>query len=936
MWLTVHHFLQALFGTNYRKFTRRQRVAIVRPRLEALEDRTLPSGLTGVGAIGDSYTQEYQFSGRTSAQNWVEQLAEYRGVNFGTFSTNSWDAIRGPGYEYNWATGGAGNYDQQVAGLAGQVAAGQVTTAAIMGGIVPDLTPGDPSTVFSYLSEVYSGTLTGDALSSVLDANVAQRVNAMDTLKAAGNVQLVVADYSNFADSPQGRQMFTDPAGLQRLQDADNTLNARLEAAASARGIPVIDIAGLGHYLGQLAANGQPLLIGGFPMDTTDDTSNTPVDVFADSQHFGSVAQGLLANMFIDAVDNAYGAGIAPFTDQELLTNAGLTAPDAGPTYFDVSPYVIYPTSTITALSTVSATAGSPDLPLTVTGSNFLANSVVTWNGTALPTTFVNSTTLQTTIPASDLTNAGKGNIAVSIPGTSTRSSNTEVFGIYPPGLPSVAITDSGVLSRDNSGNLTAPTGTPITLQGLFADTDQFMSEGGNYHLTWSVSRGGSSIPGDTVQGYNEPGIPDFTFTPTVNGTYVVTLTATDVNGGGQATNSLTINVAPAVSIQGTGNRATTGSLDPSFGTGGQSVTSLGTGGDYFSAAATQTDGKTVAAGGTGANFNEILLARYNTDGSLDTTFGNGGYASTTVPSGGQLDNVNTVAIDSQGRIVVAGFVQSTDGSSSPFLARYLSNGTLDTNFGNQGIVILSTGMSSPNSIAIDGSDRILVAGLVVPSSSSGDWTSQLVRITSSGTLDTSFGGTGTGVQTIQSAPNGIDLEFGAGNGDGTFSPSAPVVTIDGQGRILLGEMEVIGPTQDFVGKEGTTTNYASNVGYGYAGGFAVNYYKTELEVACYNSDGNLDPTFGSAGIATMDVGSEADSAAQDNGGGFGLLDTRHIYGIATDNQGGSVIETETNTGLAELVRLTSSGALDTNPTTGFGPLDPTTDSRSGIVNTSV
>src|SRR5262249_33139942 len=160
---------------------------------------------------------EYQFGARSSARNWVEQLAEYRGVNFGTFSTNSWGDIRGPGYEYNWATGSATNYDQQVAGLAGQVATGQVTTAAVMGGIIPELTPGDPSTVFSYLNEVYSGTLTGDALSSVLDANVAQRVNAMDTLTAAGHVQLVVADYANFADSPQGRQTFTDPAGRQRL-----------------------------------------------------------------------------------------------------------------------------------------------------------------------------------------------------------------------------------------------------------------------------------------------------------------------------------------------------------------------------------------------------------------------------------------------------------------------------------------------------------------------------------------------------------------------------------------------------------------------------------------------------------------------------------------------------------------------------------------------
>jgi uncharacterized delta-60 repeat protein len=281
--------------------------------------------------------------------------------------------------------------------------------------------------------------------------------------------------------------------------------------------------------------------------------------------------------------------------------------------------------------------------------------------------------------------------------------------------LTSVAITDFGILSRDNSGNLTAPAGTSISLGGRWTDdgnndfSAQEMINIGMFDATWTVSRNGSPIPGDTVHEDAVGGPEIFTFTPTENGTYVVTLTGAEESAPSQATDSVTIDVAPAVSIQGTGSLATTGSLDPSFGTGGQSVTSLGTGNDWFSAAATQKDGKVVAAGGTGANNNDILLARYNTDGSLDTTFGNGGYASTTVPNGGQLNNINTVAIDSQGRIVVAGLMQATDGSYPPFLARYLSNGTLDTSFGDQGIVILSTGMGNPNSIAIDGSDGILV-----------------------------------------------------------------------------------------------------------------------------------------------------------------------------------------------------------------------------------
>ncbi len=59
--------------------------------------------LHGIGAMGDSYTDEYQFSttARASARSWVEILAQTRGLNFGTFSTESLGEPRNQGYEYN-------------------------------------------------------------------------------------------------------------------------------------------------------------------------------------------------------------------------------------------------------------------------------------------------------------------------------------------------------------------------------------------------------------------------------------------------------------------------------------------------------------------------------------------------------------------------------------------------------------------------------------------------------------------------------------------------------------------------------------------------------------------------------------------------------------------------------------------------------------------
>lgn len=673
----------ALKHTGRRKPSVRR--AASRPRLEVLEDRTLPSGLAGVGAIGDSYTVEYQFiTGRDAARNWLEQLAEYRGVNFGAFSTSSWDAIRGPGYEYNWATGSASNYDQQVAGLAGQVSAGQVTTAAVMGGTVPELTPGDPSTVFSYLNEVYSGTLTGDALSSVLDANVTQRMNALDTLSAAGSVQLVVADYANFADTPQGQQLFTDPAGRQRLQDADNTLNARLEAAASARGVPVLDIAWLGNYLAQLAANGQPLVIGGFQMDTTDYTPSSqesagtpinPVDVWGDEQHFGGVAQGLLANMFIDAVDQTYSAGISPFSDQELLANAGLTAPDVGPTYFDVSKYIIYPTPTISSLSTAYAPAGSPSLTLTVTGSHFTSNSVVMGNGgsfsfgSALPTTFINSTTLQATIPSTDLSSPGEDSIWVhDTAGENTNASNVLPFTVYGnvPPLPSIASGYPGNplsfgLPNDPAGNATSPSGTAITLTGGTANPQPQLT------YAWSVTGGPYSVNPNT--GTNSA---NFTFTPEAGGTYVISLTVTDSLGTGSTSAMIDVTPAPpAVNISQNPSVPFQGSLDTTFGKGGTVTTGIaGSDDDEAGRIFSLPNGKVLVAGYTdlGTNDSSLALAlfRYNADGTLDSTYQNGAKPGAPPVFGPS----NDVAVGPEGQVAI--FSGST-------LWQFNPDGTADT-----------------------------------------------------------------------------------------------------------------------------------------------------------------------------------------------------------------------------------------------------------------
>src|SRR5205085_6356209 len=95
------------------------------------------------------------------------------------------------------------------------------------------------------------------------------------------------------------------------------------------------------------------------------------------------------------------------------------------------------------------------------------------------------------------------------------------------------------------------------------------------------------------------------------------------------------------------------GTLDATFGSGGKVTTVFGTNGAVALALALQPDGKIVAAGVTASSTSNFALARYNTNGTLDTSFGSGGKVTTNF-SGGN-DYARGVAIQADGKIVVAG-----------------------------------------------------------------------------------------------------------------------------------------------------------------------------------------------------------------------------------------------------------------------------------------
>ncbi|GEM_PF-1022297 len=175
------------------------------------------------------------------------------------------------------------------------------------------------------------------------------------------------------------------------------------------------------------------------------------------------------------------------------------------------------------------------------------------------------------------------------------------------------------------------------------------------------------------------------------------------------------------------------GSLDPTFGTGGVVTTDFG-GEDAGRALVLQPDGKLVAAGYSYAGGTyDFALARYNPNGSLDPTFGTGGLVRTDL---GIFDMAWALVLQPDGKLVVAG---STEGNNQDVfaLARYNSNGSLDSTFGVGGVAIDIGAGEEAYALVLQPNGKLVAAGF---SYASGTQDFALARYNPNGSLDPTFG----------------------------------------------------------------------------------------------------------------------------------------------------------------------------------------------------
>jgi uncharacterized delta-60 repeat protein len=310
------------------------------------------------------------------------------------------------------------------------------------------------------------------------------------------------------------------------------------------------------------------------------------------------------------------------------------------------------------------------------------------------------------------------------------------------------------------------------------------------------------------------------------------------------------------------------GNPDPTFGNGGKVMVDFY---DYFSLrvdVAIQNDGKIVVVGAVGAFGvqTDFGLARFDTNGNPDPTFGIGGKVTTDFF--GNSDEATSVAIQSDGRIVVAGSARGIDFYSDFALARYDTNGNPDGTFGVGGKLTTDFfGMDDgAEGVAIQSDGKIIAAGTVGTGGFASDF--GLARYDTNGNPDAAFGAGskvtadffdrdegnsvaiqsdgkiviagGVGLTSVITADFGLARYETNGNPDATFGVGGKVTT-DFFGGIDFANDVVIQADGKIVAVGGINPDLIEIE------------TRRDFGLARYDTSGNLDPTFGMGGKITTD-----------------------------------------------------------------------------------
>lgn len=346
------------------------------------------------------------------------------------------------------------------------------------------------------------------------------------------------------------------------------------------------------------------------------------------------------------------------------------------------------------------------------------------------------------------------------------------------------------------------------------------------------------------------------------------------------------------------------GALDPFFGGDGKVNVDFGDT-DGCSDIALQEDGTLVLAGFNAADDDyDFAVARLHSDGSLDTNFSSDGKVLTGF---GDYELAHGVAIQPDGKIVVVGFYNHI-GTLPGRVARYHTNGALDTSFDGDGL--LTNTLSRPSDVAVQPDGRIVLLG--THKSAQGDFKFAFQRLNPNGSFDASFAGSGTAFRDFVSTDDyGFNLAvlpdgriFGVGH-RGTDAIGLVRLWPDGSPDAGGQQTLAFESTTFPAGSDETMYGMAMQAdGRTIVVGTVVTALGTESDFALarFLPNGLLDGTFGVAGRVELDIHN---------------VDVGRAVAVQPD--GRIVVAGHVGAGDANFVvaRFTGDGALDT--TFGFG-----------------
>lgn len=314
------------------------------------------------------------------------------------------------------------------------------------------------------------------------------------------------------------------------------------------------------------------------------------------------------------------------------------------------------------------------------------------------------------------------------------------------------------------------------------------------------------------------------------------------------------VNEALTVTVRGL-----PGAVDTSFG-GGWQITQVANSEDYAHAVAVQADGKLLTAGTTAISTGTVVaLTRHLRDGGLDPSFGNGGKVITQV--GARGDSARAIAVQADGRIVVAGWTDQTGIDADFMVLRFLPDGRLDPDFADGGRFVLPIGNGTDRAfaVAIQNDGKIVVGGTTLSGTSTTGQDFALIRLTPQGTLDAGFGQGGQVVTAMQSH-SGSDIVYALALP--VIGGEQRILAVGGEGELIAARYTANGTLDASFGSGGKVVGlFGRNIGAAravallpgggmlLAGGIYNDFAAAQLTPA-----GTLDASFGQGGLVTVPV----------------------------------------------------------------------------------